>query len=82
AAPGGVSGTDPRRLGWLAAAALAGVLALALSGVTRGEVERIWIPYAAWLTTAAARHRAPARGPLLAQAVTALVVEALVRSPW
>lgn len=80
--PGGVSGTDPRRLGWLAAAALAGVLALALSGVTRGEVERIWIPYAAWLTTAAAMHRAPARGPLLAQAVTALVVEALVRSPW
>jgi methylthioxylose transferase len=72
----------PGALGWLAVAALAGVVALDLSGVTRGEVERIWIPYAAWPMTATALLRVPARGPLLAQAVTALAIEAVVRSPW
>jgi hypothetical protein len=68
-------------LGMLVGAAPAGVLAVDLAGVTRGEVERIWLPYAAWIT-AAAVHRAPARGLLLAQAVTALLPQALVRSPW
>ncbi|WP_285629152.1 hypothetical protein [Actinoallomurus iriomotensis] len=68
--------------GVLTAATLLGVLALDLSGVTRGEVERIWLPYAAWLTAAAAVHRPPARRALLLQAVTALLIQALVRSPW
>jgi hypothetical protein len=68
--------------GLLVGAALAGVLALDLAAVTRGEVERIWLPYAAWTTAAAAVHRARARGLLLAQAVTALLLQALVRSPW
>lgn len=76
----GRSQTD--KLGWLVAAALAGVLALDISGVTRGEVERIWLPYAAWMTIATAIYRAPARTMLLIQAVTALLIEALVRSPW
>jgi hypothetical protein len=71
-----------RALGVLAAAALLGVLALDLSGVTRGEVERIWLPYAPWLTAAAAVYRPPARRVLLVQAVTALLIQALVRSPW
>jgi hypothetical protein len=80
--PGGRGRSGSDRLGWLAAAALAGVLALDLSGVTRGEVERIWIPYAAWVVTVTAVHRPPARTMLLAQTVTALVIEAFVRSPW
>jgi methylthioxylose transferase len=71
-----------RALGLLAAAALIGVLALDLSGVTRGEVERIWLPYAAWMTAAAAVYRPPARRALLVQAVIALLLQALVRSPW
>ncbi|MFB9835798.1 hypothetical protein [Actinoallomurus acaciae] len=71
-----------RVLGVLVAAALLGVLALDLSGVTRGEVERIWLPYAAWLTAAGAIYRPPARRALLVQAVTALLIQALVRSPW
>jgi hypothetical protein len=70
------------RLAWPVMAALAGMVALDLSGVTRGEVERIWIPYAVWVIAANAVHRRPARALLLAQAVTALVIEALVRSPW
>ncbi|MEV5710490.1 hypothetical protein [Actinoallomurus sp. NPDC052274] len=80
--PGGRRRPAPDRLGWLAAAALAGVLALDLSGVTSGEVERIWIPYAAWVVTVTAVHRPPGRTMLLAQTATALVIEALVRSPW
>ncbi|MFI0369643.1 hypothetical protein ACH35V_17355 [Actinomadura sp. 1N219] len=66
----------------LAGAALLGVLVLDASGVTRGEVERIWVPFAAWLTVAAALHRPPARAWLAAQAATALAVQALVLSPW
>lgn len=66
----------------LAAAALLGTLVLDASGVTRGEVERIWIPYAMWIVVAAAPHRPPARGWLAAQALTALAVQALVLSEW
>ncbi|RKS73510.1 hypothetical protein BZB76_4203 [Actinomadura pelletieri DSM 43383] len=66
----------------LAAAGLVGALALDVSGVTRGEVERIWVPYAVWLMTAAALHRPPARAWLAAQAATAVTVQALVLSPW
>ncbi|MFI0408953.1 hypothetical protein [Actinomadura sp. 3N508] len=74
---------DPAaRVAALAGAALLGVLALDASGVTRGEVERIWVPFAAWLTLAAALHRPPARAWLAAQAATALAVQALVLSPW
>ena len=75
--PAGVDG-----LAWTILAALAGMVALDLSGVTRGEVERIWIPYAVWAIAANAVHRRPAHALLLAQAATALAIEALVRSPW
>ncbi|WP_345433458.1 hypothetical protein [Actinoallomurus vinaceus] len=80
--PGGRGRLGPDTLGWPAAAALAGVLALDLSGVTCGEVERIWIPYAAWVVTVTAVHRPPARAMLLGQTATALLIEALARSPW
>jgi hypothetical protein len=71
-----------RGVGMLVGAALVGVLALDVSGVTRGEVERIWVPYAPWIVVAACVHRPPARGLLLAQAATALALEAVVGSPW
>jgi len=71
------------RLGILLAAALIGILALDVSGVTRGEVERIWLPYAAWMTAGVAVYRVPARRMLIAQALTAaLLIQGLVRSPW
>lgn len=62
--------------------ALVAVLALDLSGVTRGEVERIWLPYAAWMGTVTGFLRPPARGWLAAQAVVALVMQATMGSPW
>jgi hypothetical protein len=71
-----------RPLAWLVGAALAGLLALDVSGVTRGEVERIWVPYAAWVVLAAAQHRPPARLWLAAQAAVALAVQSLVHSYW
>ncbi|MFB4318267.1 hypothetical protein [Actinomadura sp. 21ATH] len=80
ALPGTLSRDRPT--GWLVGAALVGVAALDLSGVTRGEVERIWIPYAAWIVLAAARHAPPARGWLAAQAAVTLGVQALVLSHW
>ncbi|MEU8197825.1 hypothetical protein AB0C10_29000 [Microbispora amethystogenes] len=64
----------------LPVAALVAVLALDLSGVTRGEVERIWLPYALWLTAAAGR--VGDRRLLAAQALTGLLLQGLVRSPW
>jgi hypothetical protein len=66
----------------LAAAALAGTVALDLAGLTRGEVERIWVPYAAWLTVTTALRPSLGRRWLAAQAVTALVIQGLVHSPW
>ncbi|OLT20785.1 hypothetical protein BJF79_47140 [Actinomadura sp. CNU-125] len=63
-------------------AALLGVLVLDVSGITKGEVERIWVPFAAWIVAAAAVHRPPARAWLAAQACTALAVQALVLSHW
>ncbi|MEV0757881.1 hypothetical protein [Streptosporangium sp. NPDC050280] len=64
----------------LVAAAIVAVLALDVSGVTRGEVERIWVPYATWIVLAAAWS--PSRRWLAAQALTGLLLQGLVISPW
>ncbi|MGW4644708.1 hypothetical protein ACWEN6_39800 [Sphaerisporangium sp. NPDC004334] len=69
-----------RSAAFVVAAALVAVLALDLSGVTRGEVERIWSPFALWIGLAAAY--APGRRALAAQAVTGLLLQALILSPW
>ncbi|MGH3343600.1 MAG: hypothetical protein ACRDPK_12135, partial [Carbonactinosporaceae bacterium] len=82
--PGGAAGLarlrEPR-LWSLVGAALLGILALDLSGFTRGEVERIWLPFAFWVVLAAAALR-PVRLWLGAQVATGLVVEAVVWSAW
>ncbi|MFD0823742.1 hypothetical protein ACFQ0D_36700, partial [Micromonospora zhanjiangensis] len=64
---------------WLPVVAL-GVVALAdLSGLSKAEVERIWVPFAVWLLVAVARLPAADRRWWLAgQAVTALAVNHLV----
>ncbi|WP_285791713.1 hypothetical protein [Micromonospora sp. NBRC 101691] len=61
-----------------AAAALA-VAAADLSGMSKAEVERIWLPFVVWLLVAAAHLPAPARRWWLAgQALTALAVNHLL----
>ncbi|MEV4460266.1 hypothetical protein AB0J39_31000, partial [Microbispora sp. NPDC049633] len=76
-------------------AALAAVLALDVSGVTRGEVERIWLPYALWVAALGGRTGAGHTGAghtgaghtgggrlLAAQAAAGLLLQGFVRSPW
>ncbi|HEY3923705.1 MAG TPA: hypothetical protein VGL75_04025 [Acidothermaceae bacterium] len=70
-----------RTAGWLVVAALVAVVASDLSGVMRGEVERIWLPYAPWVVVAAAALTRT-RGWLLLQVAVALAVQGLVISPW
>ncbi|WP_433125044.1 hypothetical protein ACQPWW_21545 [Micromonospora sp. CA-240977] len=64
---------------WLPVAAAVAVLAADLSGLSKAEVERIWLPFAVWLLVATAhlpdRHR---RWWLAAQAGTALAVNHLL----
>ncbi|WP_373872072.1 hypothetical protein [Actinoplanes siamensis] len=63
--------------------AAAAVVAADLSGLSKAEVERIWLPFAVWLPAAAAllpgRGR---RGWLCLQAATALLVNHLVLTAW
>lgn len=63
----------------LPAAALVAVLVANLSQLSRGEVERIWLPFVPWLALAAPSDR---RGWLVAQVVLALGLQAALRSPW
>ncbi len=65
----------------LACAALAGVLVLDVSGVTRGEVERIWVPFAAWAVAAAALHQ-PRPGMARRAGRDRPCRPGLVLSPW
>jgi hypothetical protein len=79
------SGRWPVRAGlWLLpAAALLAILAADLSGLSKAEVERIWLPYAVWLLVATGwLPRAQARGWLAMQALTALAVNSLVLTGW
>jgi hypothetical protein len=64
-------------------AALVAVVFADLSGLSKAEVERIWLPFAVWLPAGAAllpiRGR---RGWLAVQAVVALLVNHLVLTGW
>jgi methylthioxylose transferase len=83
AAVGGLAALRRSRLAVLPLAALAGVLASDVSGLVRGETERIWLPFYVWLLPAAAflpaRQR---RAWLLAGAVLAIWIEVHVRLEW
>lgn len=65
----------------LAGASLLGLVALAVSGVTRLEVERIWLPYAPWLVLMCAALPRQRRW-LVVNALVALVFQALVLGVW
>ncbi len=68
---------------WVAAGCLAAIAAADLSGLSKAETERIWLPYAIWLLAAAAYL--PARGQrgwLALQAATALIINHLLLTHW
>jgi hypothetical protein len=67
----------------LSGGALSAVLLAALTGMTKGEVERIWLPWIVWLPLACALlPRSQVRYWLVAQAAVALLVEHLLITPW
>lgn len=73
--------TPAFRLGILVLAALVAMLVADLSGMSKAETERIWLPFALWLLTACAFLTRP-RAWLAAQAVLALLVNHLVLTGW
>jgi methylthioxylose transferase len=75
-----------RRLWLLVGGGLLVVGLAMMSGMSKGEVERIWLPFALWLLPAGAalamsRGRAVS-GWLGLQAATAIVLSSVVRLPW
>jgi hypothetical protein len=64
-------------------AALAAITVADLSGLSKAEVERIWLPFAVWLPAGAALvPPGDLRGWLVVQATTALLVNHLVLTGW
>ncbi|MFI9155150.1 hypothetical protein [Streptomyces sp. NPDC053367] len=74
-------GRGETRLALLVAAAALALLAADLSGMSKAETERIWLPFAVWLLPAAAFLGHP-RAWLAAQAVLALLLNHLLRTGW
>ncbi|CAM5495874.1 Glycosyltransferase RgtA/B/C/D-like domain-containing protein OS=Streptomyces tendae OX=1932 GN=GUR47_20360 PE=4 SV=1 [Streptomyces tendae] len=77
---GGERGAEVR-LAFLVAAGLLALLAADLSGMSKAETERIWLPFALWLLAACAFLTRP-RGWLTAQAVVALLLNHLLATGW
>jgi hypothetical protein len=75
---------DPRcATAWLPLAAALAILVADLSGLSKAEVERIWLPYEIWLLAATAWLPAgQRRGWLAVQALVALAVNHLLLTNW
>ncbi|CAB4736546.1 unannotated protein [freshwater metagenome] len=74
---------EQRAVVLLAGAMLLVVLAADASRMSKSEVERIWLPFVPWLTLSVALLPARWRSPaLLAQVVTALLVQHLLYTTW
>ena len=69
----------PARAALLPGAVLAAVVVADITQLSRGEVERIWLPFVPWLALAAPGDRRPL---LALQVSTALVLQATLASPW
>ena len=68
----------------LVGAALLAVALAGISGMSKGEVERIWLPFAVWVLPAAAVFGFPRRASrwLALQVAFTIGLQTLVRSPW
>ena len=82
AAAAGAARLRDRRVWLLVGAALISLAAADLSGLSRGETERIWLIFVPWIGLAAAALVAHRRSWLAAQLALALALQAGVRSPW
>ena len=81
---GSVASLRHRRLWWLVGGALGGVLLADLSGLSKGEVERIWLPAVPWIlvATASVRRRREQAIWTLASMLLAVLIEWRLLSPW
>ena len=61
---------------------LAAVLLATVSGMSKAEVERIWLPWTLWLAVAAGALGPRPRWWLAAQVVTGLALQHLLATPW
>lgn len=77
----GLARLRDRRAWPILGAVLLAVVLSDLGGFERGEVERIWLPFAPWLIIAASALPAQRRW-LAAQALVAITVQVLVLSLW
>ncbi len=72
-----------RRLWLLVGGALAGVVLADVSGMSKGEVERIWLPFVPWLAASTAALPVPSRRWWLAAQVSlAIALQLVLESPW
>ncbi|MET9252729.1 hypothetical protein [Streptomyces sp. NPDC003717] len=77
----GERGVEERRLAFLVACVLLALLLADLSGMSKAETERIWLPFAVWLLAACAFLTRP-RAWLAAQALLALLLNHLLATGW
>jgi hypothetical protein len=81
----GLARVRGHRVGLLSLGIGAALLVADLSGMSKGEVERIWLPFVPWLALATAtlvrRDESP-RSWLTVQAALAVGLQASLRTPW
>lgn len=83
AVPAGMGHLRDRFVWVLVGGALIAVVAADASGLSKGEVERIWLPFAPWLLVAACALGGSARRVWLGiQATLAIMVQVWVQTPW
>ena len=82
----GASSLDPfvRPLRWLVGAAVIAVAIADLSGLSKGEVERIWLPFVPFATLVVVRLASSRRAGswIAAQAAVAIALQTLLVWPW
>lgn len=84
AALAGLSTLRDRHLWWPVGGALAGVAVADLSGMSKGEVERIWLPLVPWVVvaTASLRGRRWRSGWAAVTMALAVLLQWRLRTPW
>jgi len=79
----GLARLRDRRVWWLTGGTLVAIAAADLSGMSKAEVERIWLPFVPWVVVASCALPLLSRRRWLAiQAGTGLALQVALRSPW